>query len=351
MKSLPPTYVKGFHDESLIKKMKYNVLGSTNLHVSQLALGTGGFSYFFGHYDAEECKLVVEEALKSGVNYIDTGPWYGHGVAEEILGKCLQAIPRKAFYIGTKVGRYEADPKLMFDFSAKKTRESVMTSLKRLGLDYIDVMQVHDVEFAPSLEIVLNETLPTLQEFVNEGKIGFIGVTGYPNSVLREVIERSPIKINTVLSYTRLTMIDQSLKEYLPFYKSKNLGIINASVHGMGLLTNGGPQSWHPASEKLKKICAEAAEFCKENNVELGKLALYFALQQNGPSTILSGTNCTPLLRLNLEVVQNGLNEKEMKIYKEVSNRFFAGLEETNWEGVELKRFKENTFSFENDSK
>ncbi|KAK9879810.1 hypothetical protein WA026_006869 [Henosepilachna vigintioctopunctata] len=350
MMTLPCTFTPGFHRENEIAKIKYNVLGSTGLQVSNLSLGTGGFSYFYGEYSLEECKLVVEEALKSGINYIDTGPWYGHGVSEQILGKCLKNIPRSAYYIATKVGRYEADPKRMFDFSAEKTRKSVENSLKVLGVDYIDIMQVHDVEFAPSLDIVLNETLPTLQEFVKEGKIRYIGVTGYPNSVLKEVIEKSN-KINCVLSYTRLTMIDQSLKQFIPFYKSKNVGIINASVHGMGLLTNSGPPAWHPAPESLKIICANAAKFCKENDVELGRLAVYFALQEEGPSTILCGTNTRDLLRKNVDVVKNGLNAKELKIYGEVRERFFNNLQNTHWEGIELEKFRSESFVFSTNQK
>lgn len=341
----PPTFIDSFHDEHSSRKMKYKKLGSTDLIVSNLSLGTGGFSHFYGDCSLDECKLLVEEALKSGINYIDTGPWYGHGTSEKILGECLKTIPRSSYYIGTKVGRYEADPKLMFDFSAKKTRESVETSLKRLKLDYIDVMQVHDVEFAPSLDVILNETLPTLQELLNEGKIHYIGITGYPNSVLKEVIEKSSVKISTILSYTRLTMIDQSLNDFIPFYKSHNIGVINASVHGMGLLTNDGPQPWHPASEHLKKTCEKAADYCKENGVELGRLALYFGLKQNGPDTILTGVNNRVLLQSNLDVVQNGLQEKEMRVFEEVIKRFFTGLKETHWEGVELKKFKENSFS------
>ncbi|XP_044751205.1 L-galactose dehydrogenase-like [Coccinella septempunctata] len=345
MVDFPPTFVDGFHDEKKIRKMKYNKLGPTDLMVSRLSLGSGGFSHFYGDYSLEECRLLVRESLESGINYIDTGPWYGHGTAEKILGQCLRDIPRQAYYIGSKVGRYEADPKFMFDFSAEKTRESVKKSLETLGVGYIDVMQVHDCEFASSLDIILNETLPTLQEFVNEGKIRFIGITGYPNSILKEVIERSRVKISTVLSYTRLTMIDRSLNEFIPFYKTHDIGIINASVHAMGLLTNGGPQIWHPASDYLKKICLEAGNFCKENGVELGKLALHFALLQNGPDTILTGVNTRALFEINLDVVQNGLSEKELQVYEEVMIRFFSALEETHWEGVELKKFAEDSYS------
>lgn len=84
----------------------------------------------------------MQEALRKGINYIDTAPWYGQGKSEELLGKALKDVPRSAYYIGTKVGRYELDVENMFDFSAKKTRESVEKSLKLLGISTIDVIQV-----------------------------------------------------------------------------------------------------------------------------------------------------------------------------------------------------------------
>lgn len=161
------------------------------------------------------------------------------GSSFNVFAQCLERIPRSAYYLATKVGRYEKDPKLMFDFSAEKTRKSVDTSLKRLGVEYVDVIQVrtkngflytrnslldlppqvHDIEFAPSLDIIINETLPVLEEAVKQGKARFIGVTGYPVSTLKECIERSKVKIDVVLSYTRLSLFDDTLKEYLPFFQ------------------------------------------------------------------------------------------------------------------------------------
>lgn len=81
-------------------------------------------------------------ALQTGINYIDTAPWYGQGKSEEIYGLALKNIPRSAYYIGTKIGRYELQQDKMFDFSAEKTRQSIEKSLALLGLDYVDVIQV-----------------------------------------------------------------------------------------------------------------------------------------------------------------------------------------------------------------
>lgn len=81
---------------------------------------------------------------------------------------------------------------------------------------------MHDIEFAPSLDIVINETLPVLEEAVKQGKAKFIGVTGYPVSTLKECIEKSITKIDMTLSYTRLSLFDNTLKEYLPYFQVGN---------------------------------------------------------------------------------------------------------------------------------
>ncbi|KAJ8954404.1 hypothetical protein NQ318_011078 [Aromia moschata] len=305
---LPETFVPGFHDEDEVRKMKYNDLGRTGLRVSQLSLGTGGFSTMYSGFDIEECKKT-----------------------------CLEGIPRKAYYIATKVGRYEKDPpNLRFNFTAEKTKESVETSLRRLRVDYVDIIQVHDIEFAPSLDIVLNETLPTLDKIVKQGKANFIGVTGYPISKLWECIQASTIKINTVLSYCRLTMFDNTLKTYIPNFKAKHLGIICAAANSMGLLSSLGPPDWHPAVKEIRDVCSEAREYCKEKGVELGKLAVYYTLQQEGPDTVLVGMNSVKYLTYNLDVVYNGLSRKEKDAYEEVL-KILSKMKQTHWENVEVE--------------
>lgn len=86
------------------------------------------------------------------------------------------------------MGSYENQ----FDFTAKRTKESIDTSLGYLGLDYVDVIQIHDVEFAPSLDMVVNETLPAVEELREQGKARFIGFSGYPLETLKQTILKAP---------------------------------------------------------------------------------------------------------------------------------------------------------------
>ncbi|KDR24485.1 L-galactose dehydrogenase-like isoform X2 [Zootermopsis nevadensis] len=341
--TLPDTYVAGFHDEAAVRKMRYNVLGNTGLRVSHLAFGAGplGGRSTYGEYDEAEAIAAVHEALKQGINYIDTAPWYGQGRSEELLGKALKDVPRNAYYIATKVARYEVDPRKMFDFSRGKTLESVDHSLKLLGLDYVDIIQVHDIEFAPDVDIVVDETLPALQSVVAAGKARYIGVTGYPVSVLKKAIERSNTKVDTVLSYTRDTLIDDTLKKYLPFFQSKGLGIIHAAGVSMGLLSNGGPMPWHPAPDNLKKVCAAAGQYCKERGVELARLALHYTMGQPGIATHLVGMNSREILNSNLDILNNGLSDLEKTVLQEINTQFFDKIKPAHWEDIEINNLKE----------
>lgn len=82
---------------------------------------------------------------------------------------------------------------------------------------------MHDIEFAPSLDMVINETLPVLEEYLKAGKVKYIGVTGYPVSTLWECIQKSKTKIDMTLSYTRLSLLDNTLKEFLPNFQVCNV--------------------------------------------------------------------------------------------------------------------------------
>ncbi|XP_065091386.1 uncharacterized protein LOC135712336 [Ochlerotatus camptorhynchus] len=339
MDQLPSTFVENFHDEASVRKMKYNSFGNTGLFVSKISLGTGTLSKLYGDLGETDGANAVRLALKKGINYIDTAPFYGQGRSEEILGHALKDVPRQAYYVATKVARYEMEYDKMFDFSAKKTRASVEKSLKLLGVDYIDVVQIHDVEFAADLNVIWKETLPTLEALRAEGKLKYIGVSAYPMDVLKTVISGAPGRFDTVLCYCRNTLIDDSLKEYLPFFQANNLAVICASGHGMGLLTNSGPQTWHPAHYQTKQVCREAAEYCKQHGVELGKLAMYHFIQLDGPSTFLSGMQSKALVEINLAAFFDGLTDNERTVLAYLNERIFPNVAQRNWEGIEVKRY------------
>ncbi|XP_071803334.1 uncharacterized protein [Asterias amurensis] len=334
---LPATYVPGFHNKDAVKRMQYNQLGNTGMEVS--VIGLGGYPFGNIAMSLETSLSVVNKALQSGINYIDTAPWYGNGVSETTLGKVLKDIPRETYYIATKVGRYSPEVQDMFDFSAEKTLQSVDESLNLLGLDYVDIIQVHDLEFAPNIDIVLNECLPALEKVKKAGKARFIGITGYPMEIYRKVLERSSVHIDTALSYCRLTMLDTSLLKLLPYLKEKNVGIINAAPIGMGLLTNKGPPLWHPASTDIRNACQNAALYCQSKDINISRLAVHYSLSQNAADITVIGMDSVDIIDVNLQTLNESLTEAEQETMDYVIDRFFNPLETHHWEGIEVKKY------------
>ena len=215
--------------------------------------------------------------FEKGVNYIDTAYWYGQGASEVFLGKALRDVPRSKYFIATKVGRYELDLCKRFDFRAETVTRTAEESLKRLQTSEVDLLQVHDVEFASSVDMIINETLPAVQRLKERGLCRFIGITGYPLEPLKEIISRSKVEIDSVLTYARLSLNDFSLTQHFDFFRSHSVPLINACAVSMGLLTPQGCKDWHPASEEIKTACVNAVRYCTEQGVDITRLAHNYA--------------------------------------------------------------------------
>lgn len=131
----------------------------------------------------EWIQTIHYSITKAGVTLLDTAPWYGHGVSEVVIGWAIHELHRSGFrretiLINTKVGRYEADPAKQFDFTRVATIQSVQRSLERMNCDYIDVLQLHDPEFAPSLDVLIEETIPAMLLCQEKGWCRALGMTG-----------------------------------------------------------------------------------------------------------------------------------------------------------------------------
>src|SRR4051812_25382556 len=125
--------------------MIYRTLGRTGLKVSVLGFGGSPLSSVFRPVQPSEAVRTVRLAIDEGINFFDTSPFYGLTTAESVLGKALDGVPRDRFYLATKVGRYDERE---FDFSAGRVTRSVDESLKRLNVEYVDLIQCHDIEYA-----------------------------------------------------------------------------------------------------------------------------------------------------------------------------------------------------------
>ena len=141
--------------------MKHREIGHTGMVVSELSFGASSLGGVFREIDENKAIDAVYAAVDGGMNFIDVSPYYGHYKAETVLGKALRGIDRSRYYLSNKVGRYGKDGVNTWDYSGRKATESVFESMERLGVDYIDLINVHDIEFA-DLNQVVNETWPAM---------------------------------------------------------------------------------------------------------------------------------------------------------------------------------------------
>jgi L-galactose dehydrogenase len=279
--------------------MDYRPLGKTGLRVSALSYGASPLGSVFRPIDEAEGIRAVHTALDLGINFIDVSPYYGLTRAETLLGKALATVSRDRYYLATKVGRYGENE---FDFSTSRVTASVEESLRRLGVDHIDLIQCHDIEFG-SLDQVVEETLPALWNLRDQGKVRFIGITGYPLKIFRNVLDRT--EVDTILSYCHYSLNDSSLETLIPYVQQKQVGMINASPLSMGLLTERGAPDWHPAPEPLKAACARAAAHCRSQGIDIAQLALQFAVSNAAIVTTLVGTASPEHLTKNVAWIEN----------------------------------------------
>ncbi|MDP9172763.1 MAG: aldo/keto reductase [Planctomycetota bacterium] len=286
--------------------MEHRVLGRTGLSVSALSFGASSLGGVFRDIDEAQGIEAVHLSLDLGINFIDVSPFYGLTKAETVLGKALKGIPRGKYILSTKAGRYGSELK-DFDFSAKRIISSIDESLQRLGVEYVDILHAHDVEFG-DLHQVINETVPALQKLQKSGKTRFVGVTGLPLGALRTVVEAA--QVDTVLSYCHYELNDTALLDLLPVLKKHNVGVISASPLGMGLLSNRGAPSWHPASAALKEACAKAAAHCREHGASIERLALQYSLAQPNIATTLVGSASPENMKRNIAWAAEPLDRK-----------------------------------------
>ena len=303
--------------------MEYRALGKTGMQVSALGFGASSLGGGMFGRPVEEADAIrtVHAALDLGINFIDVSPFYGYTKAETVLGKALKSIPRNSYYLATKVGRYgDAE----FDFSVRRTIASVDESLARLSVDYVDVIQSHDNEYG-NLDQVVGETIPALRTLQQTGKVRFVGITGYPLKIFSYIVART--EVDTILSYNHYSLNDTTLTELIPFLENKGVGIISASPVSQGLLTNQGTPDWHPAPAEVKKVCAAAAAYCREQGSNLAKLAMQFALTNPRIATTVVGTANPENIKKNVQWIEEPADPKLLAKVQEM----LASIKDQTW--------------------
>lgn len=298
--------------------MKYRELGKTGMMVPVLSFGASSLGGVFHSVREEDAIEAVFTAIDNGLNFIDVSPYYGHYKAETVLGKALKEIPRDKYLLSTKVGRYGENGVNTWDYSARRATESVYESMERLHVDYIDLINVHDIEFA-DLHQVAEETLPALVELKQKGLVGHVGITDLQLENLKWVIDHTaPGMVECVLNFCHYSLNDDKLADFLDFFEERGLGVINASPLSMGLLTRRGIPEWHPAPKPLVEACRKAVRYCTEQGYPIEKLAIQFAVSNPRiPTTLFSSANPQSILK-NVSYVEEPIDWELVRKVQEI---------------------------------
>jgi aryl-alcohol dehydrogenase-like predicted oxidoreductase len=299
------------------------------MRVSVLGYGASPLGQEFGPVDVPEAMRTVRVALDLGITHIDTSPYYGRGMSEVLLGVALRDVPRDSYTLSTKLGRYDFDK---FDFSPKRVVESVDVSLHRLGIDHIDLMLCHDIEFV-DVDRVIEETLPALRKIQRQGKVRFVGVSGYPLRIFERVLDAT--ELDAIMTYGHYTLQNRTLAGLLPRLEKARVGVLNAGPLGERLLTNRPVPDWLPASDAIREACRRAAAHCNERGADIAKLAIQFAIRRPEiATTVVSSARTASVMQWRQwleEPFDEELAREVEKILEPVLNEGWAsGLPENN---------------------
>ena len=313
--------------------MEYRQLGKSDLNVSTIgfgAWGIGGKPFWSTEGEGNSIRSI-EKAIDQGINFFDTAPVYGFGYSEELLGKALQS-KRKDVIIATKCGLVWNKEELKA-INKRATRESILEeidlSLKRLRTDYIDLYQVH----WPDESTPIEETMNTLLQVQNEGKVRYIGVSNYSVDQMQECLKYGQI----VSLQPMYSMLERDLeKESLPFCIENNIGVICYSPLASGVLTgkydeNTRFKDWRGQNiignftgdiyvSHIKKV-KELKKIAQRNEKTLAQLAINWLLQQQGVSTAIVGVKTPDQVEQNIGAVGWKIPDNDLKEISDILNK------------------------------
>jgi aryl-alcohol dehydrogenase-like predicted oxidoreductase len=279
----------------------------------KIGIGTGALGHLFTAVSDDQAEATLEHAYGAGIRFFDTAPLYGAGLAERRLGRVLQSKPREEFVISTKVGRLvDAEGPAgswHFDFSYEGIMRSFEASLKRLGLDRVDILHLHDPE--TQIEEATDSGVRALRHMRDEGTIAAFGAGMNKAAILVRIAETTDI--DCLLVANRFTLLDRTAETaLLPLCLRKGIAAIAGGVFNSGLLATPAPGvtfNYEPASPDLIERARTLAEICGRHGVPLKAAALQFPPRHPAVSAILIGPRSIAELDENLELLSLAIPE------------------------------------------
>ncbi len=305
-------------------------LGKTGLEVSRICFGTWQLGSDWGNFDEREAVAAIRRARELGINFFDTAQGYGWGQSERLLGSALAdelRSSRDELVIATKGGLRIENGSLVRDSSPEWLRAGVDGSLEALGVDHIDIYQVH----WPDFDTPFSETAEALQELVDAGKIRHIGVSNFDAAEIAEFSQTRPVEtLQPPYHLFRRDIED----EVLPYCLEHDIGVFVYGPLGHGLLTGAidedtsFPESdWRGESElfegeNLERNVAAVrrlAELAREGGHTVSQLALAWTLANPAVHAAIVGTRNADHIAESLEAADVELSDEDLARIDEIA--------------------------------
>lgn len=290
-------------------------LGRTGLKVTKFGLGSAALGWLYSPVSDDQAQATVRRAYELGCRFFDTSPYYGHGLAETRIGAALAGLPRESFVLSTKAG-YAIDSATPlpeqpghkpehpgFDFSYDGILRSVEGSLKRLGLDRIDILLIHDPDDA--MDQALSEAYPALRRLRDEGVVKAIGAGMNRSDLLARLVREADF--DCVLLAGRYTLIDQTaLDDLLPLALERGVAVYAGGPFNSGVLADpdapGAMFNYGPAPSDWKVKARLIRGFCERYGSSLKSAAIQFPLGHPAIVAVLTGARSVAELEENINL-------------------------------------------------
>jgi D-threo-aldose 1-dehydrogenase len=318
---------------SIIKTRKFGRIG---FEVTDMGFGAAPIGNFLRPISEVESEAMINRAWDAGMRYFDTAPYYGHGLSEARVGQYLRWRPRREFVVSSKVGRVlkpalrkdiDFKPwvdglpfKCRFDYSYDGTMRSFEDSLQRLGLEYIDILFIHDADVfthGPEMQKVyykqaMDGCYRALVELREQGLVKAIGVGVNNWEVMLDFMKAGDF--DSLLVAGRYTLLEQdALNELLPLCERRNTGIVIGGGFNGGILATGAVPGakWNyaPAPEPIMQKVKKIEAVCAHHKVPLAAAALQFLLAHPAVSSHIPGTRNVAQMEQNIALVGHPIPE------------------------------------------
>lgn len=286
--------------------MRWSTLGRSAVGITELSFGAAGIGNLYTPVDPGAAAAAVDAAWDVGIRTFDTAPHYGLGLSERRLGEALRPRPRDSYTLSTKVGRLlepcpaesddlaggfavRADHRRVWDFSADGVRRSIEESMKRLGLDRIDIVYLHDPD--EHEEAAFRHGYPALERLRAEGVVGAIGAGMNQAAMLTRFLRDTDV--DAVLCAGRYTLLDQSaLAELLPEAAARGKSVVVGGIFNSGLLADprpGATYDYAAAPDDILQRATRLKAVTERHGVPLRAAALHYPLRHPAVAGVLVG--------------------------------------------------------------